>query len=274
MMLCAEPMKRKASQRSAKPHTSFSGVSQVPSGQRLHESQNMLTYEQALAIIGSNVEAMPPEEVNPRDASGWVSAYNLFGPAPVPPFNNSAMDGFAVRSEDTRAATASSPARLQIIGSVLAGDGGDAHAAEMCAHEIMTGAPIPVGYDAVVPVERVGIERDTAGKPLQILVTDAVAARSNLRSAGEDFAAGTQLLRPGQLIGPNQIMGLAATGVTSLLARRKPGLMVITTGNELTDSGTLARGMIHDSNGPYLAAAIPTMGARCIGVDRITDSDQ
>jgi molybdopterin molybdotransferase len=234
----------------------------------------MLSYEQALAIIESSVQALAPARVRPRDALGWVSAESLACPSAVPPFDNSAMDGFAVRSADTSAASGDSPAALEIIGTVLAGDAGNAHATPMCAHEIMTGAPIPAGYDSVVPVERVSIRRDPDGKPLQILLSDAVASGSNLRSAGEDFAADAQLLHAGQLIGANQIMGLAATGVSGFMARRRPRVMAITTGNELTDSATLARGMIHDSNGPYLGAAIPGMGAECTSVDRIADSDR
>lgn len=254
--------------------TLISGVLPLaPSGQWLNELQDMLSYEQALAIIESNVEAIAPEPVHLRDAMGWVSAESLSCRLAVPPFDNSAMDGFAVRAEDTHGASEARPATLQIIGTVLAGDPGDARAETMCAHEIMTGAPIPAGYDTVVPVERVLIERDSAGKPLQILLADAVAKGSNLRAAGEDFAAGTELLHAGQRIGANQIMGLAATGVQSFRARRKPRVMAITTGNELTDSATLQRGMIHDSNGPYLGAAIPGMGAECIGMDRIADSD-
>jgi molybdopterin molybdotransferase len=232
----------------------------------------MLTYEQALAIMAANIKPLSPENVRPAHALGWVSAEDLRCDSAVPPFDNSAMDGFALRAADTVTATRAAPVKLQVIGTVLAGSTGAAAASSGSAHEIMTGAPMPAGYDAVIPIERVSIERDPAGKPVAIDVSESVASGGNLRKAGEDFVAGSLLLNAGQLIGPNQIMGLAATGVEKFSARRKPVAVAITTGNELTDGGTLQRGMIHDSNGPYLGAAIPEMGADCSGVYRIGDS--
>jgi molybdopterin molybdotransferase len=232
----------------------------------------MLTYEQALAIIQANIKALAPSDVRPVDAFGWVSAADLRCDSAVPPFDNSAMDGFALRSLDTASATAAAPVRLQVTGTVLAGNAGDATTSPGSAHEIMTGAPVPAGYDAVIPIERVRIERDREGRPVAIKLTESVTPGSNLRTAGEDFLAGSPLLSAGQLIGPNQIMGLAATGVEKFSARRKPIAVAITTGNELSDVGQLQRGMIHDSNGPYLGAAIPQMGADCIGVYRTGDS--
>jgi molybdopterin molybdotransferase len=237
-------------------------------------SPNMLSYEQALAIIETNVVPLVPTEVRAAHALGWVSASSLSCDSSVPPFDNSAMDGFAVRSHDTAAAGNTSPVRLRVTGTVLAGDNRSTTATEASAHEIMTGAPVPAGYDAVIPVERVRIERDTDGKPVIIEITESITTGSNLRRAGEDFVAGSPLLSAGQIIGPNQIMGLAATGVERFSARRRPVAAAITTGNELTDAGELQPGMIHDSNGPYLGAAIPTTGADCIGVHRIGDSDR
>jgi molybdopterin molybdotransferase len=232
----------------------------------------MLSYEQALAIIEANIEPLAPTDVRPIDALGWVAAADLTCELAVPPFDNSAMDGFALRSHDTAGADEASPVTLRVTGTVLAGDAGEATASEGSAHEIMTGAPVPAGYDAVIPVELVTIERDPDGKPIAVEVSESVVAGRNLRNAGEDFAAGNPLLTAGQPIGPNQIMGLTATGVASFSARRKPAAAAITTGNELTDAGKLERGMIHDSNGPYLGAAIPLMGADCISVHRTGDS--
>jgi len=237
-----------------------------------YESPDMLTYEQALAIMAANIKPLTPGDVRPVNALGCVSAEVLRCDSAVPPFDNSAMDGFAVRATDTDSATPAVPVRLKVTGTVLAGNTGDSAASSGSAHEIMTGAPMPAGYDAVIPIERVSIERDHAGKPVAIDISESVAHGSNLRKAGEDFVAGSLLLNAGQLIGPNQIMGLAATGVEKFSARRKPVAVAITTGNELTDGGTLRRGMIHDSNGPYLGAAIPEMGADCSGVYRIGDS--
>jgi molybdopterin molybdotransferase len=242
------------------------------SGLWLDETPAMLSYEQALAIIEANIEPLAPTDARPVDALGWVAAADLTCELAVPPFDNSAMDGFALRSQDTAGADEASPVTLKVTGTVLAGDAGEATASEGSAHEIMTGAPVPAGYDAVIPVELVPIERDTDGRPIAVEISELVAAGRNLRKAGEDFATGNPLLTAGQSIGPNQIMGMTATGVAAFSARRKPVAAAITTGNELTDAGKLERGMIHDSNGPYLGAAIPLMGADCIGVHRTSDS--
>jgi molybdopterin molybdotransferase len=139
----------------------------------------------------------------------------------------------------------------------------------------MTGAPVPAGYDGVIPIEQVSVERDDKGKPIVIALTQSVAAGRNLRAAGEDFAAGDALVHAGQFIQANQIMGLAATGVRELSARMPANVAAITTGNELTDAANaqpLEPGMIHDSNGPYLEAAISSIGANSTGVFRTGDS--
>lgn len=232
----------------------------------------MLSYTKALAILEANVRPFAPETVGTHDASGWTAATALDCDIAVPAFDNSAMDGFALRAEDTRAASPDRPARLRVSGTVLAGDSRAADAVPGGVHEIMTGAPVPAGYDTVVPIERVEVERDSSGGPVAIAIAHPCAANANLRRSGEDFPAGTRLLNPGDRIGPNQIMALAATGIQRVSARRRPVAVAITTGNELSDAEALPRGMIHDANGPYLGAALRPHGADCKGVYRTGDS--
>jgi len=234
----------------------------------------MIAYQQALEIITSTVEPLPVSTVRLGEAAGTVVAIDLTSPNVVPPFDNSAMDGFAVRSEDTASAGKSSPLALSVAGMVTAGETASGVTAKPgTAWEIMTGAPVPEGYDSVIPVEQVEVQRDPTGKPLSIELRQQVAAGRNLRSAGEDFSRGEVLLTCGQLIQPNQIMGLAATGVSEVQARVPARVAAITTGNELTDTATaLGPGKIHDSNGPYLEAAIASLGANSAGVYRSQDS--
>jgi molybdopterin molybdotransferase len=234
----------------------------------------MIAYQQALEIISSTADLLPVSRVPLGDAAGTVMADDLLSTSVVPPFDNSAMDGFAVRSADTLGATEDTPLLLRVVGMVTAGEAASDNSAEAAtAWEIMTGAPVPAGYDGVIPVEQVVVERDSSGKPVGIRLAQEVAAGRNLRHAGEDFAHGDILLTAGDLIQPSQIMGLAATGVDQLSARRPPRVAAITTGNELTDTDAkLQPGKIHDSNGPYLEAAIASTGATSAGVYRSSDS--
>ena len=236
----------------------------------------MIDYDQALKIIVDTARLLPVETIRLEQAMGAVVAADQPSPAAVPPFDNSAMDGFAVRSVDTADASEDKPITLSVIGMVTAGDTASDRLAEAgTAWEIMTGAPVPPGYDGVIPVEQVEIQRNPTGKPVAIVLRQTVQAGRNLRKAGEDFSAGDALIHAGQLIQANQIMGLAATGVGKLQARRSARVAAITTGNELMDASQaqpLEPGMIHDSNGPYLEAAISSIGANSAGVYRTGDS--
>jgi molybdopterin molybdotransferase len=234
----------------------------------------MIGYEQAIGIISSTAETLPVVHVAIGESAGAVVAVDLPSPNAVPPFDNSAMDGFAVRAADTIGATSDRPLKLRVIGMVTAGEAATNAVADVgTAWEIMTGAPMPAGYDGVIPVEQVKVERDATGKPVAIELRQEVTPGRNLRKAGEDFAEGDALVTTGQFIQANQIMGLAATGVSEIQARLPARVAAITTGNELKDSGDeLEPGKIHDSNGPYLEAAIASIGANSAGVYRTGDS--
>lgn len=236
----------------------------------------MIEYSKALKIIIETAPLLPVELIQLEDAMGSVVAIDQPSPAAVPPFDNSAMDGFALHSTDTANATIELPVTLPVIGTVTAGEAVTNKLGKPgTAWEIMTGAPVPTGYDGVIPVEQVEIQRDSTGKPVSIELTQSIHAGRNLRAAGEDFAAGDALIHAGQFIQANQIMGLAATGVSKISARRPARVAAITTGNELTDAANaqpLEPGMINDSNGPYLEAAISSIGANSAGVFRTSDS--
>ena len=237
---------------------------------------SMIDYSDALKIIIETATLLPAESIQLEDAMGATVAVDQPSPAAVPPFDNSAMDGFAVYSSDTADASSEHPVTLPVIGTVTAGEAVTGKSGKAgTAWEIMTGAPVPAGYDGVVPVEQVETQRDSAGKPVSITLTEPIHAGRNLRATGEDFSAGDALVHAGQYIQANQIMGLAATGVNEISARRPARVAAITTGNELTDAANaqpLEPGMIHDSNGPYLEAAISSIGATSAGVYRTGDS--
>ncbi|MBT8422481.1 MAG: molybdopterin molybdotransferase MoeA [Gammaproteobacteria bacterium] len=230
----------------------------------------MITYEQALSSVLETLTPLPATTQPLADALGRVAASDLFTEQAVPPFSNSAMDGFALRSVDSPAAGAT--VELEVTDLLTAGEAGsDLHVGPGGCCEIMTGAPVPDGCDAVIPVEQVEIHRATDGRPVSITLDQHVAAGRNLRMAGEDFAAGDQLLATGQLVTAERVMGLAATGISHVEVHGKPRAAVITTGNELSDSPKLSPGMINDANGPYLQSAVASFGADLDGVYRTGD---
>jgi len=236
----------------------------------------MIEYSKALEIIFDALKPLPVSAVRLEDACGTVAAAAVPSLVAVPPFDNSAMDGFAVRAADTEGASETDPIALNVVGIVTAGEAAAIpHDTAGSTWEIMTGAPIPAGYDSVVPVERVLVELNNEKRPATIKLTQPVAAGRNLRKAGEDFAANDTILNAGQSIQAGQVMGLAATGVHQLPARQPARVAAVTTGNELTDAASersLESGMIHDANGPYLEAAIGSINATSAGVFRSSDS--
>jgi molybdopterin molybdotransferase len=221
----------------------------------------MLDYPQALKLLDANIEPLKAVQVKTGAALGHIAASALDSPIAVPPFANSAMDGFALSSSATYAATDSDPVRLAVTGTVTAGEAPPpAGPANSEVFEIMTGATVPNGCDTVVALERVEVSRDERGRPEAIVIRESIPANRNLRHAGEDFAVGDRLLERGMLINANRIMGLAATGITQVNVQPRPALSMIATGNELARDAQLDPGMIHDSNGPFLASAAATLG--------------
>ena len=233
----------------------------------------MKTYSDALEIIASVIRTLPAEVTGTTEALHRVTAQELSSPIAVPPFDNSAMDGFALRSADTLSASTAAPVRLPVVGTLTAGETATSAPAESgTAWEIMTGSPIPPGYDCVIPLEQVGIQARPDNKPEAVLISQPVEPARNLRHAGEDFQAGASLLDAGTCINAGQIMGLAAAGIQQLRVAARPRIATITTGNELEASAHLAPGMIHDANGPYLNAAIAAMSLNNAGTFCCGDS--
>lgn len=229
----------------------------------------MISYAQALQQLLAQVAPLGLEACPPGQASGRVLASAVRSPIALPSFDHAAMDGYALSARD--AVPAGSEHLVQ--GSQAAGSAASHSAGG--AWEIMTGACLPQGLDAVIAVERTELlETKPDGMPARIRLLDALAAGQNVRLAGTDVVEGAGVLAAGTPVGPAQVMLLAALGVPSIPVVRRPRVAIICTGKELqSDPGQpLAPGRIHNSNGPYLVAELTAAGAQVICCETVDDS--
>lgn len=218
----------------------------------------MIGYPAALEIVLAAARALPRRTVPSARALGLAAAAEVRSAVAVPSFDNAAMDGFALRGDDSRGATPGTPVRLRVLGRIAAGEPASAPTPAGCAWEIMTGARLPADCDAVVPIERAA-EQIVAGERL-IELREALAPGHNRRRAGEDFQPGTILLREGDPVTAEALMALAAIGCDELTVHARPRIAVITTGSELVSHGPPGALTIRDTNGPYLDASLRSLG--------------
>ncbi|MFC5830607.1 gephyrin-like molybdotransferase Glp [Nonomuraea insulae] len=212
----------------------------------------MKSVDAHLAEILATVRPLAPLELELEQALGATLAEDVSSPVPLPPFDNSAMDGYAVRAEDLSEV----PVRLPVIDDVAAGSVELRAVGPGHAIRIMTGALLPAGADAVVPVEW------TDGGTVTVQIDRRAEAGNAIRRAGEDVQAGEIVLKAGTVIGPAQLGIIAGVGRRRVWARPRPRVVVISTGAELVEpGGTLAPGQIWESNSYTLTAAVREAGA-------------
>jgi molybdopterin molybdotransferase len=219
-----------------------------------------------LSRVLDTIGSIDPIQLALLDAQGLLLAEEVLADAPLPSFDNAAMDGYAVRAIDLKPATADQPVVLPVVGDVLAGARSVAGMGPGLCMRIMTGAPIPPGADAVVRLE------DTDRGVARVAINKSVRTGECVRRAGEDLAAGALALGPGATLGPQQIALLAAVGHDRVLVQPRPRVVVISTGSELVDVAKQAGfGEVTDSNSYMLAAAARDAGADAYRVGIVPD---
>jgi molybdopterin molybdotransferase len=210
----------------------------------------LLSVAEALARVTEGLAPLPAEHVPLEQARGRVLAEDVAANLTQPPFDASAMDGYAVRAEDVAAL----PATLRLIGEALAGSGYEGEVKQGEAVRIFTGAPVPKGTDTIV------IQENTDAAPGVVIVKEAAPQR-HIRPRGQDFTAGEVLLRAGVRLGPRELMLAAAMNHAELPVRRKPKVAILATGDEVVPPGTeLAPDQVVSSVPTGLAALIEAQG--------------
>jgi molybdopterin molybdotransferase len=238
----------------------------------------MIGVQEALERILSYVEVLPAEERPLIEALGQVLVEDVSSSFDIPPLDNTAMDGYAVRSGDTAGAKADSPVTLNVIGEVAAGYEFEGAVPAGAAVRIMTGAPVPGGADAIVPFEETdepfekapeGARRLTAS----VRVFKEAAAGANIRRSGEDVRAGQIVVQTGTVLRPSEIGVIASVGRPSVRVIRRPVVAVLSTGDELLEPGQPRTGArIYDSNAHSIGALVQRYGGipRLLGIAKDT----
>ena len=236
-----------------------------------------LTVAEALAAILAEIDVLPAETVPLLDGLDRILAEPIMAQDNLPPFANSAMDGYAVRAADLAGASRATPVILEVTGDIAAGTAPTQAVTAATTMRIMTGAPLPPGADAIVPVEQSNeVWRDPQRTLLrQVAIYQAPAPGDYIRPEGEDIQAGSLILSAGHLLRPQEISILAALGVAQLAVIRRPRVAVLSTGDELlTIEQPLQPGKIRNSNSYAQAAQLLAMGAVpvMLGIARDTEA--
>lgn len=229
----------------------------------------MITPKKALQIILKDIRPLDTVEILSMESLGYTLAENIFARVNIPPFDNSAMDGFAVRTEDVSSASLNNPLELSILADQPAGYVFKKRINKGECLRIMTGAVIPQGSDAVVRKE------DTRVRNNKVMIYARMKKEENIRKTGEDVKKGDKIIAKEIVISPAEIGMLSSLGKDKIKVIRKPKVAIIITGDEIVEAGIpLTEGKIRNSNGPALRSQVLTCGAEPIYLGIVTDNKE
>ncbi|MGB3829763.1 MAG: gephyrin-like molybdotransferase Glp [Ornithinimicrobium sp.] len=229
----------------------------------------MITVSEHRDEVLSQIRRNPEVQLPLDRAVGLVTTQDILSAVDLPRFDNSAMDGYAVKASEVAEASEESPLSITVNGDIPAGDTEQHVHVAGRAWRIMTGAPMPEGADAVVPVE------DTDDRPRETLIRKAPKENAHIRRAGGDLRAGDVIVRAGTLIGPAQVAAIASAGVAHVFVTAPVRVVVFSTGDELRNlDEPIMSGQIIDSNGPMLAAAVREAGFYAVHIGHLPDQEK
>ncbi len=214
-------------------------------------SDGLIEFEDALTVIRNNSNLLTTEKIPTQEIAGRICGEDLTSPIAIQPFDNSAMDGFIVNMEDLETATLNNPVKLKCISKIAAGDIPITEKTPLgCCREIMTGAPIPAGCNAVVPVELI------TEKNNEITFTTPATLNNHIRKAGEDFKVGDEVVKKGTHLETKHILTLATLGISHVEVYKKLKIATLSTGAEIIEDLTVDAplGQIYNSTAPYLVS--------------------
>ena len=229
-------------------------------------NESLISVEEALDTILAQLRPVDPEVVPLTQSFNRVLAESVRSPVNVPPFANSAMDGYAVIAADTQSGSPETPVRLKVIENIPAGATPTKRLTPKTAARIMTGAPVPAGADAVVRFEETSdsIKTGALGDD-EVMIYRTVSSGDNVRAAGEDIMAGQVILEGGRRLRPQDVGILAAIGQAEVKVYRRPRIAILATGDELVDIGEpIEPGKIRNSNEYTQAAMVQKYGGQAV----------
>jgi molybdopterin molybdotransferase len=232
----------------------------------------MIAFDDARQLIITASKMITVESICVSAALGRIVAEDIYSTENLPGFDNSAMDGFALCGLGSMIDVGR---EFMVSGALAAGDAALNISAGAC--EIMTGAPVPNGFDTVVPVENIKVlERNKLDRPMRIQLLSSVPPHAHIRRRGEDVLAGSLILNAGDCIGASERMLLTGLGVAEIKVRRQPLVALLTTGRELVNDAkqALQPGQIRNSNGPFLADRIHQCGTQLSHQETVGDDTQ
>ena len=235
-----------------------------------------LTVEDALSRVLNGVGVMPEEQAPLAEALGRVLAAPVKAQDSLPPFANSSMDGYALLASDTSQASKEKPVQLRVTADIAAGTMPTIEILPGSAMRIMTGAPLPTGADAVIPVEDTSEPWRDLERPLPdlVLIKRAVKSGDYVRHIGEDIVAGQIVMDAGHVLRPQEIGVLASLGMSQVSIIRKPRIGILSTGDELVDiNEPLGPGKIRNSNSYAQEAQVRSLGAQLVSLGVAADTE-
>ena len=223
----------------------------------------MLSVEEARERVLGTVAALDNIEIRVAEASGYALAEDVYAPHALPRFDNSAMDGYALRAQDTEGA----PVTLKLVGEIRAGHPPDVDVVEGACVRIMTGAAVPAGADAIAMVEITSEDGD------QVTINESVPVRRHVRPAGDDIAEGALVVPKGAELGPGELAVLASVGASPVAVVRRPRIAILVTGDELVaPEDDIDPGRIRDSNTVALNTLAAEAGGEIVMSQRVGDT--